>query len=151
MNKRFIINKITNLAASIIPEDGKGRKIVKKLYRRFLASAPAVNEMYNALTTDDSDTLEHSVKISFVGDLILLREMVEHGYNSNERGYNYDSMFDKVRPFWEKHDCVFAVFEGPSAGEAARYTSADYGDGTPLYCNYPDEFAYAVKKQELIL
>lgn len=146
MNKRFIINKITNLAVSIIPEDGKGRKIVKKLYRRFLASAPAVNEMYNALTTDDSDTLEHSVKISFVGDLILLREMVEHGYNSNERGYNYDSMFDKVRPYWEKHDCVFAVFEGPTAGEAARYTSADYGDGTPLYCNYPDEFAYAVKR-----
>lgn len=86
------------------------------------------------------------VRISYIGDLILLKDQVIAAKNKNNEKYNFDDIFEYTSEHFKKSHLTIGVYEGPSAGNSTSYSTSNYGDGIPLYLNYPDEFAESVKK-----
>ena len=55
-------------------------------------------------------------------------------------------MFKYTSKHFKDSDFTIGVYEGPSAGNNTSFSTSNYGDGIPLFLNYPDEFAESVKK-----
>lgn len=117
------------------------RKIARKLH---LYKSPA-DPIWPILSAEERTKLDNAIKITFTGDLILLRDMVERAYNTTTNDYDFDGMFTYIKPYLQQSDLNIGVFEGPLAGEEKGYTSSNYGDGIRLFINFPDSFANAVK------
>ena len=114
------------------------------------------NKSEEKLTEEDKPKIEkvtnpidNSIVISFVGDLILLKDQVTSAYNEKTKTYNFDKMFEYTKSYFESSDYTIGVYEGPSAG--GEYSTSNYGDGLKLYLNFPDEFASAVKNSGIDL
>ncbi|MDR2981654.1 MAG: CapA family protein [Puniceicoccales bacterium] len=74
----------------------------------------------------------------FTGDImasITLNEVCK-----TENGYDYNRVFSELRPILKNADLVVGNLETPLAGEAARYSFAQYSFNTP------DEFARQLKE-----
>lgn len=123
-------------------------RLAEKARRRYLqASAaepppPCVPEISSKR---QRETVANALCLSFCGDLILLRDMVENARQA-DGSYDFTAMFQYVSPYWREADLAIGVFEGPLAGEEAGFSNSCLGDGIPLYLNFPDEYAYAVKE-----
>ena len=102
--------------------------------------------IYTTISPEQQQAVEGAVKISFTGDLILLRDMIERAYNLGEGIYDFDEMFEHVKEYWAEDDLSIGVFEGPMAGADNGYSTSCFDDGLPLYLNFPDIFATAVKR-----
>lgn len=135
-------NLITNLALKLVPEEGIVRNLAKCVYARLYA-AKSNDIIHRVITNDEQLKLDEAIKIGFVGDLILLRDMVEAGCKNGV--YDYRSMFEPMRNYFSECDLMTGVLEGPLSGEILGYTTANYEDGRDLYCGYPDGFLYAIK------
>ena len=85
------------------------------------------------------------------GDLILLKDQVISARNISNGKYEFDEMFKYPSEHLKKSDLSIGVYEGPSAGNNASFTTSNCGDGLPLYLNFPDEFAESVKKSGINL
>lgn len=109
------------------------------------APAPAVIPAAPVLSEEQKQKLGDAIKIAYVGDLILLKDQVIKAYDREKKRYDFDRMFDHVKPYFSDADLSVGVFEGPVAGEEVGYTTSNFGDGNALYLNFPDEFAAAVK------
>ncbi len=92
-----------------------------------------------------------TVSISYVGDLILLKDQVTYSYDNNLKKYNFDYMFEHVKKYFSDSDYSIGVFEGPIADEKLGYSTSNYGDGNKLYLGFPREFADAVKNSGIDL
>lgn len=103
------------------------------------------------LSAENLDRINHAIKVTFTGDLILLKDMVENGYDSTEERYSFDSMFEFVKDYYQDSDFNIGVFEGPVAGVEKGFSSSCFDDGIPIYLNFPIEYALAVKKAGLNL
>ena len=64
-----------------------------------IGSSPAViqDPIYPVISAEHQKAVEGAVKISFTGDLILLRDMIERAYNLEEGTYDFDEMFEHVQ------------------------------------------------------
>ena len=102
--------------------------------------------IYPVITAEQQQAVKGAVKISFSGDLILLRDMIERAYNKEEDTYDFDEMFEHVKEYWAENDLNIGVFEGPMAGADNGYSTSCFDDGLPLYLNFPDSFGTAVKR-----
>lgn len=109
------------------------------------------NVIHEVMTAGQLDAIENSVSIAFVGDLILLQNQVRGAYDENTDEYNFSPMFEYAKKYLSEADISIGVFEGPMAGEETGYTIGNYDDGLPLYLNYPDSFAKAVKESGIDL
>ena len=98
------------------------------------------------LRNNIKDSFLNSIKISYVGDLILLKDNVIGAKNNLTGKYEFDGMFQYTKDYFHKSDLSIGVYEGPSAGNNTSFSTGNYDDGIPLYLNFPDEFAEAVKK-----
>lgn len=107
--------------------------------------AQPVDEMYPVLQADEREKLGKAIRLSFCGDLILLRDAVENGFNETTGMYDFSPMFKEVAEYWKSADLAVGVFEGPMAGEERGYSTSCYGDGIPLHLNFPDVFARNIK------
>lgn len=96
-----------------------------------------------------TNPIDNSIVISYVGDLILLKDQITSAYNEKTKTYNFDKMFEYAKPYFESSDYTIGVYEGPSAG--GEYSTSNYNDGLKLYLNFPDEFASAVKNSGIDL
>jgi poly-gamma-glutamate capsule biosynthesis protein CapA/YwtB (metallophosphatase superfamily) len=85
------------------------------------------------------------------GDLILLKDQVISARNISNGKYEFDEMLKYPSEHLKKSDLSIGVYEGPSAGNNASFTTSNCGDGLPLYLNFPDEFAESVKKSGINL
>ena len=103
------------------------------------------DEMYPVLQKDEREKLGKAIRLSFCGDLILLRDAVENGFNETTGTYDFSPMFKEVAEYWKSADLAVGVFEGPMAGEERGYSTSCYGDGIPLHLNFPDAFARNIK------
>ena len=90
------------------------------------------------------ESLIDSITISYVGDLILLKDMVIGAFSNETGKYNFNDMFQYSSKYFHSSDISIGVYEGPSAGNNTSYSTSNYADGIPLYLNFPDEFAEAV-------
>ena len=94
---------------------------------------------------EEAEAFQDSVKLAYVGDLILLKDQVTSAYDEETGTYDFSAMFEYAKPYLESADLAIGVFEGPTAGEEVGYTTSNYGDGLPLHLSFPDDFAHAVK------
>ena len=104
--------------------------------------AQAIHRM---LAAEQEAALEDAISIAFVGDLILLQDQVRRAYSDLSGGYDFSSMFTYAQDYLLGADLAIGVFEGPTAGPDVGYSTSNFGDGLPLFLNYPDSFAQAVK------
>ena len=88
----------------------------------------------------------NSIRISYIGDLILLKDQVLVAKNNLTGKYEFEEMFQYTSKHFHESDFSIGVYEGPSAGNNTSFSTSNYGDGIPLALNYPDEFAESVKK-----
>ncbi|MBN1891851.1 MAG: CapA family protein [Clostridiales bacterium] len=102
---------------------------------------PAV---HSVLTDSDRKRIDDAVSLAFVGDLVLLKGQVVAAYDDEADRYDFSEMFRYAAPYMDA-DFTVGVFEGPTAGPDAGYSSSDYDDGIPLHLNFPDSFAGAAQ------
>jgi fucose 4-O-acetylase-like acetyltransferase/lysophospholipase L1-like esterase len=102
--------------------------------------------VHPVMTKEQVNAVEDAVTLGFVGDLILLQDQVRNAYKAETGEYDFSPMFEHARKYLEQSDLAIGIFEGPMAGEEAGYTTSNYDDRIPLYLNFPDAFASAVKE-----
>ncbi len=90
--------------------------------------------------------LDNAIKVSFTGDLLLLRDMIERAYIEGTDSVGFDEMFEHVSEYWRDDDLSIAVFEGPVASADSGYTASCFRDNIPLHLNFPSSFATSVKR-----
>lgn len=105
----------------------------------------------NYLTSDVKKKLDSAIKISYVGDLILLKDQVTSAYNSKTGEYEFDDIFEYTKKYFDDSDLSIGVFEGPTAGDSVSYSTSNFADGVKMYLNFPDSFAKAVKNSGIDL
>lgn len=108
-------------------------------------------EIFSVMTKQQSDSIENSVSLAFIGDMILLQDQVIYGLDEETGEYNYDDVFEYAKSYLTDADYAIGVFEGPAAGADAGYSTSNFDDHIPLYLNYPDSFAQAVKNSGIDL
>ena len=111
--------------------------LTEKYHEYFSYSNP-----YNGII---NDITSNSIRISYIGDLILLKDQVISAKNKITGKYEFDDIFKYTRQHFHESDLTIGVYEGPSAGNTTSYSTSNYNDGIPLYLNFPDEFAESVK------
>lgn len=124
-------------ALRIMPEDGTIRNLAKRFYAKCL-KPKEVDVIFPVLSKDELTKIKDSVKIGFVGDLILLRDMIDAAKTGDT--YDFKPMFRHMAPYFSNCDLMTGVLEGPLSGNELNYTTANYEDGRSLHCGYPDEF-----------
>ena len=120
-------------------------RIVYGKIRNRIFGAAVADKVYPLISNEQQRRIENAVTISFTGDLILLREMVERAYDTDSGKYEFDRMFEHVSDIWQSCDLSIGVFEGPMCGEEHGYSTSNFDDGIDLHLNYPDSFAEAIK------
>ena len=78
------------------------------------------------------------MKITFFGD-VMCEPPILKASKKKDGSYNFDCVFEKVRPMFEESDYVVTNMEFPLGGEEAKYTDSFF------VFNSPDEFAKSVK------
>ncbi len=99
--------------------------------------------LYPIMTSQQADAFDNAFRITFAGDLILLEDQVKRAYNGE--GYDFGDVFEYAEKYISSADLAIGVFEGPTAGEEAGYSSSNFDDGKTLWLNFPDSFANAVQ------
>lgn len=94
----------------------------------------------------NNENFLNPIRISYIGDLIMLKDQVISAKNNKTGKYEFDEMFKYTSKHFKDSDFTIGVYEGPSAGNNTSFSTSNYGDGIPLFLNYPDEFAESVKK-----
>lgn len=106
----------------------------------------AGQQALHVLQAEQKQQLDSCLKISFIGDIILLRPQVHRGYDPATGSYSFADLFRYTHTFFQDDDLSIAVFEGPCAGEAVGYTTTTCEDGNPIRLNFPDILARNVKE-----
>lgn len=101
--------------------------------------------LFKILTEEKKEIIKQSVVISYVGDLILLRDMVDKAYKPKKEMYDFSDMFDYTDRFFKNDDFTIGVLEGPLAGKEFGYSTSSLNDGIKVYLNFPDVFAKDIK------
>ena len=124
-----------------------------KIYKKTILKAN--NLLYSRQTSNPSSTflkkenikdkINNSIRISYIGDLILLKDQVIAAKNNITGKYEFDDVFKYTSKHFHESDYTIGIYEGPSAGNNTSYSTSNFDDGIPLYLNFPDEFAEAVK------
>lgn len=102
-------------------------------------------QIYPVISDSQYESINSAYKLTFCGDLILLKEAVERAYRPDLKDYDFTEMFKYVGHILQKADLAIGVFEGPTGGECLGYSTSNYDDNIELKLNFPDSFAKAVK------
>ncbi len=103
------------------------------------------NKEINTNNLEYKNVLDNTTSISYVGDLILLKDQVTSSFDQNTNSYNFDYMFANTKNYLSSSDYSIGVLEGPVANSKYGYSTSNYDDGIKLYQNYPEEFLSAIK------
>ena len=83
-----------------------------------------LHPIFPVLSKNQEKRLSEAIRLTFTGDLILLKDMVENGYDSISGQYHFDSMFKYIKEYYDEADCNISVFEGPVAGADKGYSTS---------------------------
>lgn len=142
------LENIEVLLSSKIANDQTVRDLVNEYRNKLVVNKRNVNKnkMHPVISSEERNQINNAVSLSFVGDLILLRDQVLNSYNPKTDAYEFDDMFTYVKKYLTESDFSMGVLEGPTAGVKHEYSTSCYGDGIPLYLNFPDSFADAISR-----
>lgn len=112
-------------------------------------SKPKENLIYNEVNDKTTKKIKNSIKISYIGDLILLKKQIQ--YNQKNNLNNYDYIFEDTKDYLSNSDYAIGILEGPIAGENLGYTNSNFNDNKKLYFNFPNEFISSIKKSGIDL
>ncbi|TCS84436.1 CapA family protein [Tepidibacillus fermentans] len=87
---------------------------------------------FSPISTNDE------ARVMVVGDVMMHLPITQSGYDSKTQNYQFDSIFQEVKPIFAQADLVIGNLETPLAGEARGFS------GYPLF-NAPKEIALALK------
>ena len=90
--------------------------------------------------------LNDSMRISYIGSLMLLKDQIISAKNNYSQNYEFDEIFQYTASHFHESDFSIGIYESLSAGNYSNYTTSNMKEGIPLYLDYPDEFVEAVKK-----
>lgn len=103
-----------------------------------IQSEPPEEELdgQNSETENDRDSQPEEpevtdIQISAVGDIMVHDTQLESAYDSETDSYNFESVFEDIKPFIEESDLSIANLETTLAGDSLPYT------GYPIF-NAPD-------------
>lgn len=102
--------------------------------------------IHKVLSTEQIKQIDGAVTIAFAGDFILMRDQILEGFCEKTEKYNFDPVFKYAKPYIEMADYAIGVLEGPLAGKERGFSTSNYGDGIPLYFNFPDEFGSSIQR-----
>ena len=119
------------------------RVMQKRTPKRVAQKRPFI---YRPVSDEQKTRLEDTIKISFTGDLILLKGMVDNARNEQTGAYDFDPMFQYVCEYYDECNLNIGVLEGPVAGKEAGFSNSDFDDGIPIHLNFPKEYAASVKR-----
>ena len=119
-------------------------RAAKKLVSMFRQKSTPNFFLPPVMTAQEKQRIHNSFRLLFCGDLILLEDQVKRARHGQD--YIFDDMFEYTRKYIQSADLAIGVFEGPTAGQEAGYSTSNYGDGKALALNFPDSFAEAVKR-----
>lgn len=122
------------------------KKLVQRNKKRIRRRNHASDKIHPVISKKEEYQLDHAISLSFVGDLILLRDQILNSYNPETKAYEFDNMFTYIKKYLNESDFSMGVFEGSAAGDKFEYSTSMYADGIPVYLNYPDSFAYAARR-----
>ena len=138
-----------------VRRSGLLRRLAQRLKSRIKAAADGGGQavppaqipqpLHPVLASGEQAALQRAIRLSFCGDLILLRDAAENGCNETTGEYDFSPMFKEVEEYWKSADLAVGVFEGPMAGADRGYSSSIVVDRIPLHLNYPDCFAQNIK------
>ncbi len=103
-----------------------------------LNKAPARQKTIKSVLDSPEKVKRDCIKLSFVGDLILLEDMVKSARRP-DGGYDFSHMFRYTRKYLQDSDLSIGVLEGPCSNEST-YTQGNFNDKTPLSLNFPKRF-----------
>ena len=63
-----------------------------------------LHPIFPVLSKDQQERLSKAIRLTFTGDLILLQDAVENGYDSSSGHYSFDSMFKYVKAYYDEAD-----------------------------------------------
>jgi fucose 4-O-acetylase-like acetyltransferase/poly-gamma-glutamate capsule biosynthesis protein CapA/YwtB (metallophosphatase superfamily)/lysophospholipase L1-like esterase len=106
---------------------------------------PEKDLIHKMISPEQQARLNNCVEIAFIGDLILLRDQVREAYCSEKKVYNFNPVFTYAAKYFKEADFCIGVLEGPLAGSDKGYSTSNFDDNIPLYLNFPDSFAEAIK------
>ncbi len=89
-------------------------------------------------TFSPPNTGSQEARVMVVGDVMMHAPVTASGYNANNHSFQFDSVFQEVKPILTQADLVIGNLETPLAGEGEGYS------GYPLF-NAPKEIAIALK------
>lgn len=123
----------------------RGLRFLRRLSLWIMRHVPVNGDViYPIMDRHQISSIADAMRLTYIGDLILLREMVDRAKLSDGR-YDFTPMFAHVKDRFEGSDYVLGVLEGPLAGNRYPYSTSNYGDGIPLRNNFPDSYATAIK------
>lgn len=67
--------------------------------------------IFPIISLEQETLLSECIKITFTGDLLLLKNMVENGYKAVTKEYCFDSMFSYVKPYYDSEDYNIGVWQ----------------------------------------
>lgn len=100
-----------------------------KSLSQYLSNQTKTNKIHTVMSIEQKNSLQDTIKIAFIGDMILLQDQVKKAYHENTGEYDFDSMFKYAMPYLSEADLAIGVFEGPTAGQANGYSKGNYDDG----------------------
>lgn len=107
-------------------------------------------KLYKKISYKNEEKINDSIKISFIGDLILLKKQIEYNKINNIPNYNY--IFDDAKEVFNNSDYSIGILEGPVAGKELSYTNSNFDDNVKkLLFNFPIEFAESIKNSGIDL
>lgn len=104
-------------------------RIILHKFKSRLGKTTTEDPIYPIKTPSQSSEIKNAVRISFTGDLILLRDGVERAYNQRESSHDFTHMFEYVSDIWKSSDLSIGVFEGPMGGAERGWSTSNYDDG----------------------
>lgn len=135
----------TGLLRRFIPQ--KLYVAILPLYKRIIGGVNATESRIPLIMTDEEERqISDAIRLTFTGDLILLKDMVENAYDEKAKRYSFDSMFQYVKEYYAAADLNIGVLEGPVAGEEKGFSLTNVYDDNPRILNFPVEFLEAIKR-----
>lgn len=90
--------------------------------------------------SETNTSIGEMIKISFTGDLMVLKPQNEISYNKNTGTFDYDRIFDEVSPIFKDSDYVIGNLETPVDTSTKDFTFYD------TIFNTPYSFLESIKK-----